>query len=104
MTIKKTKCKCGKDYIDFDNQLGNCPDCAEDKKEALVRQEILKQFTYLTVDSAFKLVLRMLVTEVIARRECYEGNKACDKEVVVPMPTPVIPEARGFFSRIFRRK
>jgi hypothetical protein len=99
--IKTTKCKCGKDYIDFDNQLGNCPECAEDKAYAMAQQKILKNLTYMTTDAAFKIVLRLLTNEAV-RIKLEESIKT---QILGPAnEASVIPEARGFFSRIFRRK
>jgi len=101
--IKTTKCKCGKDYIEFDNQIGQCPDCAPDKVAASVRQEILRQFTYLTTDAAFKLVLGMLVTEVIAKREMKVQRLSCEESHATVAKRPEAVK-RGFFARLLRRK
>lgn len=118
MVIKKTKCKCGKEYIDFDNQLGSCPDCRDPGKHlAVIEQKILKQFTYMPVEAALRLVLRLLAQERWDRDQ--EKN-----EGTVPLPTLIAPgvfeasgqhtgtsgndtEARGlcaYIKKVFRRK
>lgn len=74
--IKKTKCKCGQEYIDFGNQLGCCPQCSEDKEIATVQQAILANFTYTEDSVALKHVSKLLAMAKIDNTNAKaEGQK-----------------------------
>jgi hypothetical protein len=101
MIIKTTKCKCGKEYIDFENQLGNCPVCSEDQMYAEAQQKILKNLTYMTTDAAFKIVLRLLTNEAV-RIKIEDGLKvqrlSCEESHALD-PKPVITIKESLIDR-----
>lgn len=107
--IKTAKCSCGQEYIDFGDQLKSCPDCAEKGKHiAAIEQKILKQFTYMSVETALRLVLRLLAQERWGRDQEQQAAKQSDPEKFEShIPIVQQPEAGGlcnYIRKIFKRK
>jgi hypothetical protein len=100
-TIKKAKCQCGEEYIDYDACIGKCAKC-EGTVEAGIRQNILKNITYMTTDAAFKLVLSLLVATEVHQREFKAQRLSCEESHALdPKPEPVVKKT--WLQRLFRR-
>ncbi len=89
--VRKVKCACGKEYIDFGNQISKCATCDGTPAAATI-QEYLKNFTYMDSDIVLNKTLQQMFSIAPVVETLY------DKGEIVP-----VPEQTSFWKKWFRR-